>query len=465
MYFTDPSGDLSRIAYEGGRNSEVVVTTDPDQGRLVNGWLAPFPGGEWAAFQTAGGLGAEPRVMLLNLDTKAEEELVAGRFPRVADQFLFFHPGVGSDEVMAVKLDPRTRRPSGEPRPVAQDLAWGGGPNPVRLNPAPYAVSASGVLAYTAGDQEVVRQAAWVSRDGSWTPVDPAWQGDLYGLNLSPDGSRLAAYQNGLSILIKELDRGPVTSLARSPAPWEFPYRPSWTPGGDSILYSRVIFEEGEPKAQAHLVAADGRGAPLQIALPQPHAILSPDGSWFVYRTGSFSGEDLYAVRRDLAADPIPIVATEATERQPAFSRDGRFLAYASDASGRMEVYVRPFPDAGRWRTQISAQGGSAPVWSHSGRELFFHTTSGELASAAIEETDTRIRVVGVQSLFSLEGFGTEDATATHYDVAPGDEQFTMFRILQGGRESMAGPRQMIIVSDFRRLFERRQQTAMRTSS
>ena len=462
VYFTDPSGDLSRISYEGARNSEIVVASDAESGRLFNGWLAPLSGGEWAVFQTAGALGSDSQIMLLNLKSGDEEELVTGRFPRFADGFLLFHPHWSSGEVMALRLDSRTRRPVEEPRPVVQDLAWGGGPNPIRLNPAPYAVSSSGTLVYTAGHQEVIRQPAWVARDGTWTPIDSTWQGDFYGLALSPDGKRLAAYQDGSSILVKELDQGPVARLAQSPGPWEWPYRPSWTSGADSILYTTVSLEGEAPETQVHMVPADGSGAPRSIGLAQPHVLLSPDGRWFVYRTSAFSGEDLYAVPRTLAEEPFPIVSTEATERQPALSRDGRFLAYASDESGRMEVYVRPFPDAGRWRTQISTQGGSAPVWSHSGRELFFHAASGELATATLEESASRLRVTGIQHLFSLEGFGTGDETSTHYDVAAGDQRFTMFRVLQGGRESMAGPRQMIMVENLQRLFERPGQASMR---
>ena len=53
------------------------------------------------------------------------------------------------------------------------------------------------------------------------------------------------------------------------------------------------------------------------------------------------------------------------------FSPDGRALAYVSDETGQLQVYVRPFPDAGR-RTRISAEGGTEPVWSHRGDELFY---------------------------------------------------------------------------------------------
>lgn len=69
----------------------------------------------------------------------------------------------------------------------------------------------------------------------------------------------------------------------------------------------------------------------------------------------------------------MPFLNSEHNEAYPEFSPDGRWLAYASDESGRYEVYVRAFLDKGLWR-QISLEGGVAPVWSRSGRELYFQT-------------------------------------------------------------------------------------------
>ena len=73
-----------------------------------------------------------------------------------------------------------------------------------------------------------------------------------------------------------------------------------------------------------------------------------------------------------------PLVRTEHGEGWPEFSPDGRWLAYASDDSGRWEVYVKPFPGPGP-RTQVSLDGGRDPAWNPAGRELFFVTTRDPL--------------------------------------------------------------------------------------
>jgi serine/threonine-protein kinase len=71
------------------------------------------------------------------------------------------------------------------------------------------------------------------------------------------------------------------------------------------------------------------------------------------------------------AGKPEIFLQTPADERNPAFSPDMRWLAYASNESGKFEVYVRAFPDrGGKW--QISNAGGMLPVWSGNGHELFF---------------------------------------------------------------------------------------------
>ena len=75
----------------------------------------------------------------------------------------------------------------------------------------------------------------------------------------------------------------------------------------------------------------------------------------------------------------VPLQVTEFAERSISLSPDGRWLAYVSTRSGRNEVYVRPFPDAGASLQQVSTDGGTEPVWAHSGRQLFYVNGAQEL--------------------------------------------------------------------------------------
>jgi serine/threonine-protein kinase len=84
-------------------------------------------------------------------------------------------------------------------------------------------------------------------------------------------------------------------------------------------------------------------------------------------------------------------LATQATERQPAFSPDGKWLAYQSNQSGRYEIYVRPFPARPTSPRQISFGGGRFPVWSRSKPELYF--TTGQATQIQAEATEQQIMV------------------------------------------------------------------------
>ena len=140
----------------------------------------------------------------------------------------------------------------------------------------------------------------------------------------------------------------------------------------------------------------------------------------------------------------IPLVATEFQETAPAVSPDGRWLAYVSDETGRAEVYVSPFPnvDDGRWL--VSTDGGSEPVWAHSGRELFYRNAAQELISVQI--LPSNVFTMGEQqTLFSTRPY-TTDIYHQMYDVSLDDQRFVMIRLeaVEGTNDT-----QLIVVENF----------------
>jgi len=97
----------------------------------------------------------------------------------------------------------------------------------------------------------------------------------------------------------------------------------------------------------------------------------SPDGETLAFvESHPESGSDIYLLNvRDRSVTPY--LNSRFNERYPEFSPDGRWLAYASDESGRFEVYVQPFPrGGGKW--QVSSEGGCAPLWARNGKQLFY---------------------------------------------------------------------------------------------
>ena len=111
----------------------------------------------------------------------------------------------------------------------------------------------------------------------------------------------------------------------------------------------------------------------------------SPDGKWLVYSKDSEETNlDIWAVETDGTSEPRELRAEGGIDVPGSVSPDGRWLSYYSNESGRFEVYVTPFPDAGR-RWQASTDSGVYPFWCADGRELVYQRSDGRLMSVEVE--------------------------------------------------------------------------------
>ena len=175
---------------------------------------------------------------------------------------------------------------------------------------------------------------------------------------------------------------------------------------------------------------ADGTGAAqtlLHSSFAFGQAFETHDGKWLVLRRSFFEAGsgDIYAVREG-DSTLVPLATSPATESDAAVSPDGRWVAYVSDESGVAEVYVRPFPDAGSARWQVSVAGGSDPVWSHSGRELFYLSATNTLMSVVLRPGAT-FAFDQPKPLFSTQPYVTVVPVAS-FDVSPDDKRFLFLR-------------------------------------
>jgi serine/threonine-protein kinase len=211
---------------------------------------------------------------------------------------------------------------------------------------------------------------------------------------LSPDGRRLALsvwrvadrIGNG-DIYVKQLDAVP---FALTPLTFTGDgASPVWTADGQSVLYSEGRGNSG-PVSSLLRRRADGTGA-VDTLIPARgirtiiEVVPARDTTQFILRVGANGPQrDIVLARRgDTTTTPLMADAAFA-EINPALSPDGRWLAYASNESGRFEVYVRPFPDVNARRVQVSQAGGTEPRWAHSGRELFFRNGAHALVAATV---------------------------------------------------------------------------------
>jgi len=430
LYFVGGASQaLMRVRAEGGQ-PQLVAKPDPRHDELFFNWPQILPGGRTALLTVWRRKGAAD-IAAVDIATGKITVLTRGlRALYAPTGHLVVLQGDGS--VQAVHFDPKHLTLGGRPTTILEGV-WAGGAEWL-----PIALSSTGTLLYQTEppEQQVVR----VTRDGNAYPVDPAWSGQFQHLDLSPDGTRLAiavARAGRTELWVKALGTGPLTRLA-----YEGTYdsRPSWTPDARSILFVSDL----SGHTALYRVPADGSGPPTLVR-DDPRAVdegsLSRDGRWLVYRAGSGGARDIYAIRPEVDSLPVPLATTPFEEYSPALSPDGRWLVYASDESRRSEVYVRPFPNAGSARWQVSREGGTEPVWAHSGRELFYRNAAGDFVAAQVAPGPS-FRVASERVLFAARGY-ISDNRNHNYTVSPDDRSFLFVRPTAGA------PSRMIVVMNW----------------
>ncbi len=224
------------------------------------------------------------------------------------------------------------------------------------------------------------------------------------------------------------------TTLTRLSFEGSYNGSPAWTPDGKKIAF-------GSDRAGLRNLfwqLADGSGGVDRLLTSEHTQVAScwsPDGQTLAFeQTESGTGFDIWILRlggpsagSGESRKAEPFLTTRFNEIAPHFSPDGRWLAYASDESGRYEVYVQPYPGpGGKW--QISTEGGTEPVWAHNG-ELFYR--NGE--KMMVVETTTRPSFSAGNPKALFEGRYANYQSLPDYDVT-GDGQRFLF--LKAGEEA-----------------------------
>jgi serine/threonine-protein kinase len=283
---------------------------------------------------------------------------------------------------------------------------------------AEFAVSQSGTLVYhTAGFRYAMSQLTWVDRKGKSEAV-PIKIGVYAYPRLSPDGTRVA--MDGISganrdIWMVDLQR---LSLTRLTDHFGEDMLAEWTPDGTRVLFS----SERGGNFDIYSQAVDGSGQPtveLSASGFQSALSVSKDGRQVVVYD---QFRDLRLLNLD-THQTTALLHGHADERLGRLSPDGRWLAYESDESGRQfEIYVRPFPDVGGRREQISVDGGRFPRWSPAGDELFYVDLEGAMTAVPFAASP-QVRLGKAQTLFTREK-PPQGRSGWPYDVSPRDGRF-----------------------------------------
>jgi serine/threonine-protein kinase len=329
--------------------------------------------------------------------------------------------------LFAVPFDPRGLTLGGEPEPVLDGVDV-----PVfgDFRTAHFDLSADGTLAYLR-DNRRGRSArlVWVDRQGRAEPLPGPEAGYLHP-RLSPDGRRLACAivdvdSGHRDIWVLDLERGTRTRLTFAEGASTDPV---WTPDGRSITFGS---SRKGGSIDLFSAPADGSGPAVPLIAKGdaesylfPRAWL-PDGSALLAARVRDS-HDIVVFRPGAATAALePLLATPFWDLEPAVSPDGRLLAWASNETGRWEVYLRALRDGSR-RFQVSTDGGDQPVFSASGRELFYRSGLRTMAAAipATPEAPPAVPTLLFEGRYESDPFSND---ATNYDVAR-DGRFVMVR-------------------------------------
>lgn len=252
------------------------------------------------------------------------------------------------------------------------------------------------------------------------------------GPRLSPDGTHVAVVKSGETggqdIWIRDLERGGETKLTAGGSDrW-----PIWTPDG-----SKITFDSTRRGGTLDLYwrPADFSGE-AELLLEAPEHLVpqswSPDGQTLVYTKRSGQTRiDIWSLVDGVSS---PVVVREANDFAPLLAPDGQWLAYVSDQTGENRVYLQGFPEGGRV-IPVSTGGGTEPVWSRDGRELFYR--NGNQMVVVAVETEPEFNVGTPRVLF--EGTYEHEPVGAgnpNYDVSLDGQRFLMIRRSDTGETS-----------------------------
>jgi eukaryotic-like serine/threonine-protein kinase len=413
ILFTN-QGAIYRVPETGGAPTLVAA---PDPARHETAYRSPvfLPDGRHFLFDSSTGDFGQRFIAVGSLDSKGVE-----RVAQASTNAAYAPPGylfyMDRSTLIARPFDAKALRFTGQPVPLAENVDRSGGGYGF------FAVSPAGVLAYTTESGVAPNQLTWFNRQGQ--KLGTLGQPNVYSSPaLSPDGSQLAV---GLGepgkrdIWVFDLKRGTASRLNFNPAD---DATPAWSADGTRIFFS----SNRSGDLDIYQKAADGLGGtqPVFQSRGETKVLeeLSADGRYAIYTlpTGATSAEQwvlpLFGDRK-----PFPFVQGGFGAHSARFSPNGRYVAYASDETGRSEVYIQTFPQhSGKW--QASTSGGAEPMWRRDGKELFYLSPGNHLMSVAVS-TDSASFQAGIPR----ELFQAQLATGVRnlYVVSPDGQRFLM---------------------------------------
>ena len=148
----------------------------------------------------------------------------------------------------------------------------------------------------------------------------------------------------------------------------------------------------------------------------------SADGRYIVYAVTTTTGLDLRALPLSGERTPFDVARTSFAEINARFSPDSRWVAYESNETGRLEIYVQPFPGPGP-KVQVSVGGGTMPRWRRDGGELFYLAPDRRLMAVSVAQSGSRLETGPPRALFTL-------STTSSYEPSPDGQRFLVTAVV-----------------------------------
>ena len=415
IFFASPTG-IARVSHAGGTPAAVttVDATTRERHRLPH----VLPGGKALVLTSFVPNNWESaNVALVSLDTGERRVLIqGGADARYVSTGHLVYMKTGT--LTAVPFDIRSQQVTGPAVTLVEGVMQGiSAPNTAdETGAGQFTVSPTGTLVYATGGINPLLETSWVwvDRNGAAEPVSTVPAGPYLFPRLSPDGQKVAVTRrvaNRTSDLwVYDLARGAPTRLTFDGSnSW-----PVWSPDGKRLVYGAST----TGPANLYAIHADGAGKPERLTTSDWQQIPS---SWepatnavaFLQRPEfGMTAIWVLGMAGDTAEGRQPKLLLESRFNlmHPEFAPDGRWIAYVSNESGALEVYVQAYPGPGE-KIRVSTAGGTEPIWNANGRELLYRATTGPAFFSATIRSLSPFRVDPPRELFVARS-GEYDSTS-----------------------------------------------------
>src|SRR5262245_4344342 len=391
ILFRRVSEGLFRVSATGGETTQVTSIDRPRQ-EIDHFYPAFLPDGRHFLYYVQSGQKETRGVYIGSLDGPRKRRLLDDITPI---RYMAAVPGDTAggagwlvfkrdDALLARRFDARRLEFTGEAFSLSDKV----GSDAIFPTYSTFSVSDNGVLVFDPSLKRQRRQYWWVDRRGQRiNSLDAA--GGFYQPWLSPEEKRFIADRHDPLTGTQDLW---LYEVSGGNPPQRFTFDPAndacpiWSPQG-----SRIVWASTRVGGIMNLYQQAANGAGEETLLqktdyPKLPTDWSRDGRFIIYyQADPKTKRDIWVMPAPGSGEekPRPVVRTEANDTAGTLSPDGRWLAYASDETGRFEVYVQSFPDGGGKR-QVTTGGGSAPRWGQKGWELFYYSGDGWLMAAPV---------------------------------------------------------------------------------